>query len=114
MAMNSTVTLSSNGKYWQARYYDSMGVRRTKSLGPKKGLSKWQAKVKCDRLTAQLTLNPGMAYSSQPIKLGDFLARYLNSRTDLRKSTLDLHRLTGDYALLKRSCGTPDDHQVVR
>jgi len=32
------VILSSNGKYWQARYYDSMGKRRTKSLGPKKNL----------------------------------------------------------------------------
>ena len=97
MVIHNTVILSSNGNYWQARYYDSVGMRRTKSLGPKKKLSKRQAKIKCDRLAAQLTLKPGMADSCRPIKLCDLLTRYLNGRTDLRKSTLDSHRLTGDY-----------------
>jgi len=36
MAREKTVILSSNNNYWQARYYDSTGKRRTKSLGPKK------------------------------------------------------------------------------
>ena len=97
MRANTTVTLSSNGKYWQARYYNSMDNHRTKSLGSKKKLSKRQAKVLCDRLAAKLTLNPGIADSGRPIKLGDFLTRYLNGRTDIRKSTLNSHRLTCDY-----------------
>ena len=97
MSAKSTVVLSSNGKYWQAFYYDTTGKRRAKSLGSKKELSKRQAKVKCDRLAAKLTLNPGIANSGRPTNLGVFIQRYLNSRTDLRKSTLELHRLTGDY-----------------
>jgi len=59
--------------------------------------SKRQAKVKCNRLAAQLTLNPGIADTGRPIKLGDLLIRYLDSRTDLRKATLGLHWLTGEY-----------------
>jgi len=66
-------------------------------LGSKKKLSKRQAKVLCDRFAAQLTLNPGIADTVRPLKLGDLLTRYLNSRTDLRQSTLESHRLTGDY-----------------
>lgn len=97
MTAKSTVVLCSNRNYWQARYYDSSGIRRTKSLGPKKKLSKRQAKVKCDRLAAKLTLNPGIADTCHHIKLEDFIKRYLSSRTDLRKSTLESHRLSGDY-----------------
>jgi integrase len=97
MATKSIVVLSSNGKYWQARYYDSMGIRRTRSLGSKKNLSKRQAKVTCDRFATQLTLKPGLADTGRPIKLNDLIKRYLDGRTDLRKSTLDSHRLTGDY-----------------
>ena len=44
MATTSTVTLSSNGKYWQAFYYDSMGKRRAKSLGPKSRISNGRPK----------------------------------------------------------------------
>ena len=53
--------------------------------------------TEADRLAAQLTLNPGIADAGRPIKLGDLLKRYLSSRTDLRKSTFESHRLTGDY-----------------
>ncbi len=97
MATKSAVILSSNGKYWQAFYYDTLGRRRAKGLGPKKKLSKRQAKVKRDRFAAQLILSPGIADTARPLKLSDLLERYLNSRTDLHKSTLDSHRLTGDY-----------------
>ncbi len=97
MTYHSTVTLSSNGKYWQAFYYDSTGKRRAKSLGPKGKLSKRQAKVLCDRLAAELCLNPGKASAGRPLKLAEFMKRYLESRTDLRSTTLELHRLTTDY-----------------
>lgn len=99
MATKSTVTLSSNGKYWQASYYDTLGRRKAKSLGPKSKLSRRQAKVKCDRFAAQLILNPGSADTSRSYKLSDHLERYFNSRTDLQKSTLDLHRLTANYLI---------------
>lgn len=97
MTANTTVVLSSNGKYWQAFYYDTMGKRRAKSLGSKKKLSKRQAKVMCDRFAAELSLNPGMGDTGRPIKLGEFITRYKNSRTDLRETTLNSHDLTGRY-----------------
>ena len=99
MIVNKTVTLSSNGKYWQAFYYDSMGKRRAKSLGSKKKLSKRQAKVKCDRLGAELQINPAHAGTGKAFRLGDYLERYKTSRTDLRPRTLELHKLTVKYLL---------------
>ncbi|NQU76236.1 MAG: tyrosine-type recombinase/integrase [Planctomycetes bacterium] len=97
MVVNETVTLSSNGKYWQAFYYDSMGRRRAKSLGPKRKLSKRKAKVLCDRFAAELNLAPGKADANRPIRLDELVNRYLQSRTDLRETTRDLHRLTIQY-----------------
>ncbi|MHC4519198.1 MAG: tyrosine-type recombinase/integrase [Planctomycetota bacterium] len=99
MKADSTVILSSNGRYWQAFYYDEMGRRRAKSLGPKNRLSKRQAKVACDRLAAELRLNPAVAQAYKPPSLQDYLERYLNHRTDLKPATLELHRLTSDYLL---------------
>ena len=66
-------------------------------MGQKKDLSRRQAKIKCDRLAAKLTLNLGIADTCHHIKIEDFIKRYLNNRTDLRKSTLESHRLSGDY-----------------
>ena len=97
MILSQTVTLSSNGKYWQAFYYDSMGRRRAKSLGPKKKFSKRKAKVLCDRFAAELNLNPGKADTNRPIRLDELVDRYLQGRTDLQETTLDLHRLTARY-----------------
>jgi integrase len=100
MGINSTVTLSSNGRYWQALYYDSIGKRRAKSLGPKKKLSRRQAKVACDRLAAELCLNPGRADSRHSPTLERFLDRYIDNRTDLKPATKDLYRQTKDYLLM--------------
>ena len=99
MANHTTVTLSSNRKYWQARYYDHTGQRRTKSLGAKASLSRRRAKVLCDRLAAELQMNPGKASIGRAPKLEEFLERYLESRTDLAPSTRGLHRLTVRYLL---------------
>lgn len=98
MIANNTVTLSSNAKYWQAFYYDTAGKRRAKSLGPKKKLSKRQAKVKCDRLAAELCLNPFRVENRHAPNLEKFLKRYIDNRTDLKASTKDLYELT------KKSC----------
>lgn len=97
MSSRSTVTLSSNGDYWQAQYYDLMGRRRAKSLGPKSKFSRRQAKVKCDRLAAEIQLNPAKALGSQAPKLGEFLDSYLSSRTDLKAGSLYLQDLTARY-----------------
>lgn len=99
MIANTTVTLSSNGKYWQAFYYDTIGKRRAKSLGPKKKMSKRQAKVKCDRFAAELCLNPARADSRHSPTLEKFLDRYINNRTDLKSATKDLYEQTKEYLL---------------
>ncbi len=97
MKVNTTVVLSSNGEYWQAFYYDSTGKRRAKSLRSKKELSKRQAKVMCDRLAAELQINPAHAGYGKAPRLSEYLDRYLASRTDLRPRTLMLHELTVEY-----------------
>ena len=99
MKANTTVGLSSNGKYWQAFYYDISGKRRAKSLGPKKELSKRQAKVMCDRLAAELYLNPARAGSGHAPTLEKFLERYIDNRTDLKPATKDLYGQTKEYLL---------------
>jgi integrase len=96
----STVGLSSNGKYWQAFYYDSLGRRRAKGLGPKKLLSKRQAKVMCDRLAADFCINPAKADGGHTPTLEQFLERYINNRTDLKPATKDLYRQTKQYLLV--------------
>ena len=100
MKANTTVGLSSNGKYWQAFYYDISGRRRAKSLGSKKILSKRQAKVICDRLAAELRLNPARAGNGHSPTLEKFLERYINNRTDLKQATKDLYEQTKEYLLM--------------
>lgn len=97
MTTQNTVNLSSNGKYWVALYYDTFGKRKAKSLGPKKKLSKRQAKVRCNRLAAELMLNPSIVDKKRAIKLGEFLEWYNYNRTDIRETTLELHQLTCRY-----------------
>lgn len=99
MGVNSTVTLSSNGRYWQAFYYDSIGKRRAKSLGSKKKLSRRQAKIMCDRLAAELCLNPARADSRHSPTLEKFLKRYIDNRTELKPATKDLYEQTKEYLL---------------
>ena len=100
MKLTTTVGLSSNGKYWQALYYDTVGKRRAKSLGPKKNLSKRQAKVMCDRLAAELCLNPARAGKSHSPTMERFLDRYIDNRTDIKPATKHLYRQTRDYLLM--------------
>jgi len=100
MSVSTTVTLSSNGKYWQAFYHDSTGKRRAKSLGPKKNLSRRQARITCDRLAAELRLNPARADAVHSPTLARFLNRYIDNRTDLKPSTKDLFQQTKEYLLM--------------
>jgi integrase len=96
MNNRSTVTLASNGRYWQAFYQDSAGRRRAKSLGPKHKLSRRQAKILCDRLAADHQLNPAKAGSQAP-PLETFLDSYIKGRTDLKPASWYLQELTCRY-----------------
>ena len=99
MSGNTTVTLSSNGKYWQALYYDGTGRRRAKSLGPKSKLSKRQAKVLCDRMAADMQVNPQRRYAGKAPRLGEHVQRYLASRTDISEGTYKIYDMTCRYLL---------------
>lgn len=99
MAQKTTVTLGSNGRYWQAHFYDLTGKRRAKSLGAKSEISRRQAKVLCDRLAAQHQLNPTSAGQGRAPTLQEYLQRYLESRADLRPGTRELHERTRNYLL---------------
>src|SRR4051794_6235498 len=94
---DSTVTLSSNGDYWQAFYYDAVGRRRAKSLGRKTKLSRRQAKVLCDRLAAELQLSPAKAGAGPAPKLREYVDQSLAGRTDLKPASKYLLELTGRY-----------------
>lgn len=96
MAQNTTVTLSSNGKYWQAYYYDNNGRRHAKNLGPKAKLSRRQAKVQCDRLAAVITVSPGRRDIRGAPSLQGFIEHYIASRIDLAESSVYLLKHTGD------------------
>ena len=109
MSRSTTVTLCCSGKYWKAFFYDDMGKRRGKSLGAKSKLSKRQAKVLCDRLAADLHLNPRLASAGNALRLDEFLQRYLALRTDLRPSTIVLQKRTARYLLAFFGGGTRID-----
>lgn len=96
MNHRSSVTLASNGRYWQAFYQDAVGRRRAKSLGAKDKLSRRQAKILCDRLAAELQLNPSKAAAQAP-RLEAYLDQYMKGRTDITPSSWYLRELTCRY-----------------
>lgn len=71
----------------------------TERLGPKKKLSKRQAKLKCDRLAAELNLNPFKADGRRAPSLEKLIRRYIENRTDLKPATKKLYELTEKYLL---------------
>lgn len=96
MARTVTVSLASNGQYWQAVYADpATGRRRKKGLGPKSELSRRQARKRCQVLANDLTRNPSLAAKAP--SLGAFVERYVAGRTDVKEATRYLYRLAGRY-----------------
>lgn len=97
------IRLYSDTGYWKVKYYDSNGKRRTKSLGSVKRISKRTANVLAQRFASEIHLNPAKANMSTALPLRAFLERYLQSRTDLKKGTLELHKQTA--SLLRKFLG---------
>jgi integrase len=103
MAREIVVNLSSNRNYWQADWRGSLGLRRKRSLGPKSELSARQARKLCQQLANEFNRKPGAASNNQIPGLGEYLAGYIKSRTELKPATLYLFELTAKY--LKRFFG---------
>jgi len=53
----------------------------------------------CDRLAAELCLNPARVDSRHSPTLEKFLERYIDNRTDLKPATKDLYEQTKEYLL---------------
>lgn len=83
MAKQRSVSLSSNGKYWLARYYDSLGRRKGKVLGAKANLSRRQALVLCERLAVELHNTPAKGDLSKAPTLAQWLTMFLALKPDL-------------------------------
>jgi integrase len=83
MASKQAVTLASNGRYWLARYYDSLGRRKGKILGPKSEVGKRQAQVLCERFAVELHGNPARADASRAPTLAKWLESFLILKPDL-------------------------------
>ena len=94
-----TVSVKSNGKYWQAWWVDRRGNRRARSLGSKAKFSRRAARVLAKRIESDLNARPAAAEGKTLPCLGRFLVSYLRARTDIAPSTMKMHRATCRYLL---------------
>ncbi len=83
MVKKHAVSLASNGKYWLARYYDSMGKRKGKLLGPKAKLGRRQALVLCERFAVELHSNPARADLSKAPTISKWIESFFALKPDL-------------------------------
>ena len=90
----TTITLTRNGKYWQARWTDARGKRRAKGLGP---VSKRAATVKVRRMQADMDL--GRVTDQQAPRLGDFCDRFLEHHPEYSAGTVEMYQQTIRYLL---------------
>lgn len=88
------VQLHKNGEYWLARWYDSSGRRKSKSLGHESLKSRTTALRECRELGAQMIVTPGKRDANKAPTLGTWREQYLKLRTDLDQATVYLHRRT--------------------
>lgn len=95
MPRDCGVTLSSNGGYWQASWYDAAGVRRRRGLGPKSALSRQAAERVCRRIEAEQLVSPGTRSGGKAPTLEEWRDQYFRVRTgEIKDGTATLHRQT--------------------
>lgn len=92
------VKLKSNGDYWQA-YWQTPTGRRVRSLGPKSGLSRRQANVKCRDLALELARDTALGRDRSAPRLSEWIATYTKLRTDVSPGTRELIGYAGRYLL---------------
>jgi len=89
--MNQQVNLVSNGDYWKVSYYDEHGRRRFHSLGSKKKATKRRAKQLAEEFRSTLAQTPQIRNTGKAPRLQEWITLYLERRTDLSPSTMELH-----------------------
>lgn len=98
------IRLSSNGDYWQVGWTDSRGMRRRKSLGSKKNLSKRDAEARVQELAIEFELYPRLTDMLSSPKLSEWEAQYFIRRDSaLQPSTKAIHQQT--FSLLTEYFG---------
>lgn len=95
------VQLHQNGDYWLARWRDSSGKRKSRSLGKRKDaggdVSERKAKRDCSKIQTDLTLEPGRRDAGGNATLGWWCDRYIATRTDIGPKTRLIHLDTIGY-----------------
>ncbi len=88
----TTVTLSKNGAYWQARWTDRRGIHRGKGLGRTDQVSKRAAMKKVRRIQSDFDANKAVAEKAPTLQA--FCHKYLAQRPDLACRTRRSYDLT--------------------
>lgn len=88
------VRLCSNGDYWQARWVLPGGRRVSQSIGAKSEYSRRAAEIEVARIQREVEDSTQTRLGNKVPKLSEYLARWIDSRTDLAETTLRLHRLS--------------------
>ncbi len=83
MADKPRVTLASNGGYWLAYFYDSLGRRRARSLGSKSEVGRRQALVLCERLAIELAAQPQKADVGRAPTMAEWIQVFITLKPDL-------------------------------
>jgi integrase len=91
------VRLKSNGRYWQAFWFDEKGNPRARSIGPKAEYSETKARAQCRTLAVDLKL--GRQRDGSAPRLSAWLDQYKRQRTDVDPKTMALIDHTGRYLL---------------
>lgn len=87
-----SVTLCSNGNYWQAQWFDSNGIRQRRSLGSKKAMNKREARAACVEMAATMLLEPAHRDHRGSPTVEAWWGLYEPMRTDLKDGTLTIHK----------------------
>lgn len=96
MTEKPKVTLASNGRYWQANFYDRLGRRKAKSLGAKSELSRRQALVLCERLAVELTAHPQVADVGRVPSMAEWIETFITLKPDLGERGKQTYRQAAD------------------
>lgn len=96
MAEKPMVKLASNGDYWQAFFYDSMGRRKARSLGPKNEISRRQAQVLCERLAVELHSQPQRADLGRAPTMSEWVTNFFALKPDLGDKARRAYRMAAE------------------
>jgi integrase len=92
------VRLYENGEYWQAKWTDALGRRRTRGLGRRGDVSRREAEKLCAKISASEAANPSKDGKAPTLK--EWTDKYIELRkSELADGTLGLHKLTIKYLI---------------